>query len=74
MSEHFSSEPKVSNYIYEHENFDPHMAKIIFAHVDFYHCDLVEKELVEKRSAIEIVNEVDIFPNSTSGIINILYK
>ena len=72
MSDHFTSVPEVPKYIYESENINPHMAKIIIAHVDLYHCDLLEKEIVKNRSMIKIENEIEvnIFPNPSSGIIN----
>ncbi len=34
MSDYFTSVPVVPKYIYESENINPHMAKIIVAHVD----------------------------------------
>jgi hypothetical protein len=45
MSDYFTSVPEVPKYFYERENINPHMAKIIVAHVDLYHCDLVDKEI-----------------------------
>lgn len=73
MSDHFISVPEVPKYIYESDNINPHMAKIIIAHVDLYHCDLIEKEITKTRSTIKIDNEIEvnIFPNPSSGILNI---
>lgn len=73
MSDHFTSIPEVPKYIYKSENINPHMAKIIIAHVDLYHCDLIEKEIAKNRSTLKIDNEIEvnIFPNPSSGILNI---
>ena len=73
MSNLFISEPKVPQYIYENENVEPHIAKIIIAHVDLYHCDLIEKEFVKKRPNSIASHKIDVIisPNPTNGILKI---
>jgi len=73
MSENFSSEPKVPEFMLTDPNINSHMVKIVTAHVDLYHCDLAEKEIFKIRKSV-IINEepiVSIFPNPTSGMVKI---
>ncbi len=79
MSDHFSSEPKVPEFMLTDPNINPHMVKIVTAHVDLYHCDVIEKALIKENKSVtskrksNINNEegIKIFPNPTSGIINL---
>lgn len=79
MSDHFSSEPKVPEFMLTDPNINPHMVKIVNAHVDLYHCDLIEKELIKDTNSvtrkskpnIKTEEEIRMFPNPTSGIINL---
>ncbi len=76
LSKHFTSEPKIPNYIYTAENLNMKMVDIIIAHVDLYHCDLEElKRASPKDFNIAPLPNDDtrfkVFPNPTYGMINI---
>jgi hypothetical protein len=76
MSDLFVSEPKVPDFGELNAKRNPHIVAIEIAHVNLYHCDLVEKELIKQRSSSKVENEVEvtIFPNPSSGNINVQSK
>lgn len=73
MSDLFISEPKVPDFGELNAKRNPHIVAIEIAHVNLYHCDLVEKEFIKQRSTSKVENEVkvDVFPNPSLGLINI---
>ena len=76
MSDLFISEPKVPDFGELNAKRNPHIVSIEIAHVNLYHCDLIEKVLINQKSNKDIGNdfEVNIFPNPTTGILNIETK
>ncbi len=75
MSKYFMSEPKVPDYVYTKDDLDMRVIDIIIAHVDLYHCDIAEQKGIKNKefkvASKEDRNCLKVYPNPTSGIINI---